>query len=237
MESDALLPGDPARALALAQELLVEPLMSNHARGLWGYSGRTPNGDGLTIQSTGIGAASGAVVLAELAGLGVRRAVRIGTCRALQSDREGARIPDRDGADATEEEVGQVLIAERVLALDGVSAELSAGGAGEVLEPDPGLTAALIESGVGTPATIAGEDPLAPAGSVKNETLAASGAQAADLQIAALVAVGQRVGIAIGCVDLVVESAYGVTTLDDDQVMAKSIRIGRAVGTALESLT
>ncbi|MFM8792428.1 MAG: hypothetical protein ACKOFX_08125, partial [Solirubrobacterales bacterium] len=76
-----------------------------------------------------------------------------------------------------------------------------------------------------------------PAGSVKNETLAASGAQAADLQIAALVAVGQRVGIAIGCVDLVVESAYGVTTLDDDQVMAKSIRIGRAVGTALESLT
>ena len=29
--------------------------MSNHARGLWGYSGRTPAGDELTIQATGMG--------------------------------------------------------------------------------------------------------------------------------------------------------------------------------------
>jgi hypothetical protein len=227
MESDALLPGDPARALTLAQELLVEPLMSNHARGLWGYTGRTPNGDGLTIQSTGIGAASGAVVLAELAGLGVERAVRIGTCRALQPPREGVAVGDGPGNDAPE--VGQVLIAERVLALDGVSAGLSAGGAGELLEPDRELTAALIGSGVGTPATIAGEDPLTPGGSISNDPLTGSEATAADLQIAALVAVGERVGIAIGCVDLVVESADGVTALDDDQVMAESIPIGKAV--------
>lgn len=232
MESDALLPGDPARALTLAQELLVEPLMSNHARGLWGYTGRTPNGNGLTIQSTGIGAASGAVVLAELAGLGVERAVRIGTCRALRPAREAEPGEDRDDGP----EVGQVLIAERVLALDGVSAGLSASGAGEVLEPDPGLTAALIESGTGRPATIAGEDPLTPSGSIENETLAASGATAADLQIAALVAVGQRVGIAVGCVDLVVESADRRATLEDDQVMKESVRIGRAVRAALESL-
>jgi hypothetical protein len=227
MESDALLPGDPARALTLAQELLVEPLMSNHARGLWGYTGRTPEGDGLTIQSTGIGAASGAVVLAELAGLGVERAVRIGTCRALQPPREGVAVGDGPGNDAPE--VGQVLIAERVLALDGVSAGLSAGGAGELLEPDRELTAALIGSGVGTPATIAGEDPLTPGGSISNDPLTGSEATAADLQIAALVAVGERVGIAIGCVDLVVESADGVTALDDDQVMAESIPIGKAV--------
>ena len=36
----ALLPGDPGRALMLAQHLLVEPAMFNHNRGLWGYTRR-----------------------------------------------------------------------------------------------------------------------------------------------------------------------------------------------------
>jgi purine-nucleoside phosphorylase len=36
---DAILAGDPGRALLLAQELLEKPKMSNHARGLWGYTG------------------------------------------------------------------------------------------------------------------------------------------------------------------------------------------------------
>jgi uridine phosphorylase len=226
MAADAVLPGDPARALALAQELLVEPLMSNHARGLWGYTGKTPAGDSLTIQSTGIGAASGAVVLAELAGLGVERAVRIGTCRALeQSDRHS--------------EPGDVLIAERVLALDGVSAGLSAGGAGESLEPDPLLTASLVASlvasGAGRRATIAGTDPLTPGGSASGSDLELEGVAAADLQVSALVAVGQRVGVAVGCVDLVVESADGQRSLDDDEVMAGSIQIGKVVQKALAS--
>ena len=36
----ALLPGDPGRALALAQLVLSEPKMFNHNRGLWGYTER-----------------------------------------------------------------------------------------------------------------------------------------------------------------------------------------------------
>ena len=39
--ADAILVGDPGRALMLAQALLEQPKMSNHARGLWGYWGRT----------------------------------------------------------------------------------------------------------------------------------------------------------------------------------------------------
>src|SRR4051812_47052844 len=77
---EAILVGDPGRALLLAQELLEEPKMSNHAWGLWGYSGRTPEGDALTIQATGIGGPSAALVLGDLAELGVRRVVRVGTC-------------------------------------------------------------------------------------------------------------------------------------------------------------
>ena len=81
--AEAILVGDPGRALLLAQELLEQPKMSNHARGLWGYSGETGAGRPLTIQSTGMGGPSAGVVLADLAELGVRRAIRVGTCTAL----------------------------------------------------------------------------------------------------------------------------------------------------------
>src|ERR1044072_4827355 len=79
----AILVGDPGRSLLLAQELLVEPKMSNHAGGLWGYTDRTGEGDELTIQATGMGGPSAALVLADLAKLGVKRVVRAGTCAAI----------------------------------------------------------------------------------------------------------------------------------------------------------
>ena len=50
-----LLPGDPGRALLLAQTLIDGPRMFNHHRGLWGYTGKAADGEPLTIQSTGIG--------------------------------------------------------------------------------------------------------------------------------------------------------------------------------------
>ena len=81
--AEAILVGDPGRALMLAQELLEQPKMSNHARGLWGYTGVTASGDELTIQSTGMGGPSAAVVVADLAELGVKRAIRVGTCASL----------------------------------------------------------------------------------------------------------------------------------------------------------
>src|SRR3954466_12590015 len=83
MAAAAVLVGDPGRALMLAQELLRQPKMSNHARGLWGYTGVTDAGAELTIQSTGMGGPSATVVLRDLAELGVGRAIRIGTCTSL----------------------------------------------------------------------------------------------------------------------------------------------------------
>jgi len=138
--ADAVLVGDPGRALLLAQVLLAEPKMSNHARGLWGYSGRTPEGRELTIQSTGMGGPSAAVVLADLAKLGVRRAVRVGTCVAL------------DPAPAP----GELLVVDEAV------------GSGGVVLPDPELTAKLKgELGdVGTARVASLDDPHAdpPAG-------------------------------------------------------------------------
>jgi purine-nucleoside phosphorylase len=112
--AEAILVGDPGRALMLAQELLVQPKMSNHARGLWGYTGITHKGEELTIQSTGMGGPSAAVVLADLAELGVRRAIRIGTCTSLGSlgladllivDHANSRPPDEELTNALAEAV------------------------------------------------------------------------------------------------------------------------------------
>lgn len=122
-----MLPGDPARALLLAEALLEGTKMFNHHRGLWGYTGRAPDGAPLTIQSTGMGGPSAAIVIAELADLGARRLLRVGTCGAL----------------ARGLELGDLLIASEAIPADGTSRAL---GAGDRVPATPDLLAALIAS-------------------------------------------------------------------------------------------
>ena len=105
-----LLPGDPGRALRLAQQLIDGPRMLNHHRGLWGYTGPAADGAPLTIQSTGLGGPSAAAVVAELVGLGARRLVRVGTAAGL-------------GATP----LGTLVVVEAALAGDGASRALGAG--------------------------------------------------------------------------------------------------------------
>src|SRR3954453_8976393 len=114
-----LLPGDPGRALRLAQQLITGvPKMLNHNRGLWGYSGVAVDGHPLTVQATGMGGPSAAIVVEELIMLGPRRLLRVGTCGA--SVEEGL-------------ELGQLLAASAALPGDGTSRALGADGA---LAPD-----------------------------------------------------------------------------------------------------
>jgi uridine phosphorylase len=133
-----LLPGDPHRALAVAQHLLDGPKMFNHSRGLWGYTGTAADGEPLTIQATGMGGPSAAIVVEELIALGARRLVRIGTCGALDDDLA----------------LGDLLAAEKVLPADGTSAALGACGP---LAPDPGLLERLVAAGA-RPATVVTTD-------------------------------------------------------------------------------
>src|SRR5688572_18675834 len=103
-----LLPGDPGRALRLATRLIEGPRMLNHHRGLWGYSGPAADGRLLTIQSTGLGGPSAAVVVAELVALGARRLVRVGTAAALDPTPLGALVAVREAiaADGTSRALG-----------------------------------------------------------------------------------------------------------------------------------
>jgi uridine phosphorylase len=207
---DAILVGDPGRAMALAQVLTEQPRMANHARGLWGYSGRTAGGHGLTVQSTGMGGPSAALVLADLAELGVERAIRVGTCAAIDpkfrpgdlvwvrsarpwsADRPGAGSPARPEEELAERlrtELGEEARAGRVASVD-------------FLHPSPDPTHAIPEGDV------------------------------ADMQTAALLTAGNRLGIALAAV-LLVTAAADADELDDETIAARAATAGRAASRAL----
>ena len=207
----ALLPGDPGRALALAQALLDGPRMSNHHRGLWGYTGpATADGEPLTIQSTGMGGPSAAIVLEELADLGVRRAIRVGTCGALDPALE----------------LGSLLVATSALSADGTSQALGAAG---WVRPDSGLTAALGVAGDAAAGPVVSTDVFYDDSGRAAGWLAA-GARAVEMEAAALFQVGARRGVAVACVLAVsdVLDGDGRVRLAPDDLVAAGERVGRA---------
>jgi DeoD family purine-nucleoside phosphorylase len=205
-----LVPGDPGRALRLAQLLLEKPKMLNHNRGLWGYSGVAADGGPLTIQSTGMGGPSAAIVLEELVELGARRIVRVGTCGALA-----------DGL-----ALGELIVADAVLAEDGTSRALGAGG---TLRPDPGLRAALEAAvpGVRTGLVVSSDlfydpDPgRAPA-------WARAGALAVEMEAATLLAVAERRGLAAAVVLAVSDLVTQGGRIDQDALERAEAELGRA---------
>jgi DeoD family purine-nucleoside phosphorylase len=80
-----LLPGDPLRAKYVAETFLENAEQRNWERGMLGYTG-TFRGRPVSVQATGMGCPSAAIVVEELVQLGVKRLLRIGTCGGLQPD-------------------------------------------------------------------------------------------------------------------------------------------------------
>jgi len=80
-----LLPGDPLRARYIAETYFTDPVQTNAERGMLGYTG-TWEGKPISVQATGMGCPSAAIVAEELVQLGVKRLVRVGTCGGLQPD-------------------------------------------------------------------------------------------------------------------------------------------------------
>jgi uridine phosphorylase len=175
--------------------------MLNHHRGLWGYSGPAADGEPLTIQSTGMGGPSAAVVVEELIGLGARRLVRIGTCRAASTDLRA----------------GELVLADPVLARDGTSRAL---GAGEALSPDAGLAEALAEAADHRGAVASRDLYYADEGT-------ADAAVALDLESAAVLAAAARRGVAAAAVLLVVADRHGAR-LGEEALHAAEVVLGRA---------
>lgn len=213
----ALLPGDPGRALALAQALLEPPRMFNHHRGLWGYVGAAPDGEPLLIQATGMGGPSAAIVLEELAGLGVRQAVRVGTCGALDPSLA----------------LGDIVVASSALATDGTSRAL---GAGERVFADPALCGALVAGGTGRVGLIATSDVFYDDDPARSAAWRDVGALAVEMEAAALFRVGELRGVAVGCVlavsDLLAPGG-GRERIGEAALAEAGERIGRIAADAL----
>jgi len=215
-----LLPGDPGRALLLAQSLLEQPKMFNHNRGLWGYTGAAADGAPLTIQSTGMGGPSAAIVIEELVRLGARRLVRVGSCGAL-----------RDGF-----ALGDAIVATEALARDGASRAL---GAGERVAADPGLTAALraaadADGGAQAGAVLSTDLFYDPAGEHADPAAPDQPALAIEMETATLFQLAALRGVRAGCA-LLVSDLLGPQRgrIDADALEAAAIRVGRIAATAL----
>jgi purine-nucleoside phosphorylase len=80
-----LLPGDPLRAKYIAETFFEDVRQVNAERGMLGFTG-TFEGQPISVQSSGMGCPSAAIVIEELVQLGVKRIVRVGTCGGLQPD-------------------------------------------------------------------------------------------------------------------------------------------------------
>ncbi len=80
-----LLPGDPLRAKYIAETYLDNPVLRNEERAMYGYTGEF-EGRPVSVQATGMGCPSAAIVIEELVQLGVKRLLRVGTCGGLQPD-------------------------------------------------------------------------------------------------------------------------------------------------------
>lgn len=81
----ALLPGDPNRARLIAERFLASHQLYNDHRQLLGFTG-TYRGMRVSVQATGMGCPSLAIVAEEVIRLGARRLVRVGTCGAIAPD-------------------------------------------------------------------------------------------------------------------------------------------------------
>jgi uridine phosphorylase len=207
-----LLPGDPGQALAVAQALLeTPPRMFNHARGLWGYTGIASDGEPLTVQATGMGGPSAAIVCEELIALGATRLVRIGTCAALDPELEP----------------GVLLAAESVLPGDGTSSAL---GADAPLAPDPELLGRLVAAGA-RPATVASIDLFYDPRGDAAKGWAERGALAVEMEAATILQVAAHRGVAAACVLAVVardSASNGVRQMSADELAELGVRVGEA---------
>jgi uridine phosphorylase len=174
----------------------------------------------MTIQSTGMGGPSAAIVIAELAELGARTLLRVGTCGAL----------------APELELGQLLVATEALADDGTSRAL---GAGERVAADAALLGLLRAA-----------DPDVTAGAVVSTDLfydappgaahawASAGALAVEMEAATLFALAARRGCAAAAALIVSDAVLPGprVRIAQEQLEPAVARLGELAARALTGL-
>jgi len=166
------------------------------------------------VQSTGMGGPSAAIVAEELIDLGARTLVRIGTC--------GALVPELA--------LGDLLAVETAVSADGASQGLGANGQ---VSADAALTEALVGAGA-RPATVVSTDLFYDPRDDLPDRWRAAGAQAVEMEAAAILAVARRRGVRAATLLAVTDQLRdGRVRMDQDAIEAIGVELGRAALDAL----
>jgi len=210
-----LLVGDPGRATRAAK-LMDSAACYNEFRGLLGYTG-SYEGARVSVQTTGMGCPSAAIVCEEMAMLGARVLIRLGTC--------GAVHPDMRATD--------IVIATAACPLDGTTSDYTDG------EPyAPAATfrvvRALVDAAAGAgvryhTGLIATEDALYRVREAWTSRWEARGVLAQEMEASAIFTVAAIRGMEAGCVLVASNHAGQHERLPDDELQPAvdaMIRIG-----------
>src|SRR5438270_6926598 len=211
-----LLPGDPLRAQYIAERYLDDAVERNRERGMLGYTG-TYNGRPVSVQATGMGCPSAAIVVEELVQLGVKRLMRVGTCGGLQSDLE----------------LGDLIVAVSAVPADG-TARHYVGGEAHVPTADWELVHGSVHAAkeleqplrVGA---IASSDTFYDPDPERHKRWSARGVLAVEMEAAVLFTLGALRGVQAGCLltvsDIVVGEKF--TRISDEELQAAVDRMTR----------
>jgi uridine phosphorylase len=190
--------------------------MFNHNRGLWGYSGTALDGEPLTIQSTGMGGPSAAIVISELIELGAQSLIRVGTCGALRDDLS----------------LGDLIAVPHALAADGTSRAL---GAGERVHASAMLTEKLQAGGEVRVGAVVSSDLFYERRVGIEAGWAASGAVAVEMETATLFALAAAREAQAAALLIVSDRVFPTRArIDGDELEAAEHRAGRVALAALE---
>jgi len=181
-----LLPGDPNRASRIADAFLDDVVRYNDHRQLLGYTG-TYRGLRVSVQATGMGCPSLAIVAEELIRLGATTLVRVGTA-GIVSDRV---VP------------GELIVATGSVANDGTTRQYLRGAAYAPVA-DHGIVRALAEAGnaAGTPphvGLIQTEDAFYATAPDDVPELRSRGVLAIEMEASALFLIAALRGVRAGC--------------------------------------
>ena len=211
-----LLPGDPLRAQYIAETYFDDPVQRNHERGMLGYTG-TWNGKPISVQATGMGCPSAAIVMEELVQLGVQRFLRVGTCGGLQQDLQ----------------LGDLIVAVSAIPADG-TARHYVGGEPHTPTADWELvhelvhTAKQLEQPVRVGA-IASSDTFYEPDPDRHKRWSARGVLGVEMEAAVLFTIGSLRGVKAGCLLTVSDIVIGeeFTRISDDDLRAAVDRMTR----------
>jgi purine-nucleoside phosphorylase len=219
-----LLPGDPIRAQYIAETYFDNPVQRNSERGLLGYTGEY-EGRPVSVQATGMGCPTAAIVVEELIQLGVKRLLRVGTCGGLQPDLK----------------LGDLIVALTAVPADSTAMHL-VGGEPHAPTADWELIHGAVHAAkeLGQPmrvGPIVSSDVFYNPDGGQYDRWSSRGVLAVEMEAAVIFTLGALRGVQAGCLltvsDIVVEGEF--TRISDEDLQAAVDRMTRVALTTVTS--